>query len=145
MPRDYHTEFSLTAGSSCTMNRGEAETRLSSQTSAHCVFPGETNLFCYFPLLSLPSMSEAMSNYHFYLSLSPKRHYYIRQTMHPISVLVRYYFSISPSTWAFTKSVLSAVPYLTHNFTCECTFPTHWSGLWCFLMLFYHFQNTFTI
>lgn len=116
MARDYHREFSLTAGSSCTINKGDAETILSSQTSAHCVFPGETNLFCYFPLLSLPSMSQATSNYHFYLSLSPKRHYYIRQNMHPISVLVMYYFSLSSSTWAFTKSVLSAVPWLTTSY-----------------------------
>lgn len=98
MPRDYHREFSLTAGSSCTINKGDAETRLSSQTSAHCAFPGETNLFCYFPLLSLSSVSQALSNYHFYLSLSPKRHYYIRQNMHPIPVLAMCCFSLSPST-----------------------------------------------
>lgn len=42
MPRDYHTEFSLTAGSSCIINKECSETRLSSQTDAHCVFPGET-------------------------------------------------------------------------------------------------------
>lgn len=98
MPRDYHREFSLTAGSSCTISKGDAETRLCSQTSAHCVLPGETNLFCCFPLLSLPSRSQAMSNYLSYLSLSPKRHYYIRQNMHPISLSVMNYFSLSPST-----------------------------------------------
>lgn len=88
MPRDYHTEFSSTAGSSCIINKEYAEARLSSQTDAHCVFPGETNLFCYFPLLSLLSVSQAMPYYHFYLSFSPKRQYYIRQNMHSISVLL---------------------------------------------------------
>lgn len=133
MPRDCHTEFSLTAESSCTINKESAEARLSRWTDAHCVFPGETNHFCYFPSLSLPSMSPAMSNYHFYLSFSPKRHYYIRQNMDPISVLVVYYFFPSPSIWAFTKSVPSAVSHLTHSFACECTFPGHWSGFCCFL------------
>lgn len=140
MPRDYHREFSLTAGSSCTINKGDAEASLSSQTSAHCVFPGETNLCCYFPLLSIPSMSQAMSNYHSYLSFSPKRRYYIRQNMHRISVLVMYYFPLSLSTWAFTKSVLSAVPWLT---TLYVNANFHWKftevafGVsWCFFTTF---------
>ena len=93
------------------------------------MFPGETNFSCYFPLHALPSMSQATSNYHFYLSFRPKRHYYIGQSMHPISALITlllpFYLSfyqicffscISPDSqlgmWMHVSSSLKWLPVL---------------------------------